>query len=133
MNEPRLPQIDPVTFAALNTLDGFVGRAALTRQEHAEANKAIQHVVQTVEMLQAAVRQMQEQSGEGGSGGGENNGHAQSAEHLRGNRFGETPNRASEADRQMTGALPHGDGGTVVAEVAEEIFRQKRKNSEVAK
>ena len=53
--EPRLPQIDPVTFAALNTLDTFIARAPLTRQEHLEANKSLQHLVQTIEMLQAIV------------------------------------------------------------------------------
>lgn len=57
-HEARLPQIDPVTFAALSTIDLLLGKAALTRQEHAEANKSIQHLVQTIEMLQNTVREL---------------------------------------------------------------------------
>lgn len=60
--EMRLPQIDATTFSALSMLDGFVARAALTRQEHAEANKSLQHIAQTIETLQAEVREFQQQA-----------------------------------------------------------------------
>jgi hypothetical protein len=54
--EGRLPQVDAVTFAALNTLDNFIARAPLTRQEHGEASRCLQHLAQTLEMLQATLR-----------------------------------------------------------------------------
>lgn len=60
--EARLPKIDPVTFAALSSLDGFVARAFLSRQEHAEANRSLQHLVQTIEVLQASVKELQRQN-----------------------------------------------------------------------
>jgi hypothetical protein len=60
--ETRLPAIDQVTFAALNSLDGFLGRALLSRQEHVEAKRSLRHMVQTVEVLQASVKELQRQN-----------------------------------------------------------------------
>ena len=62
--DARLPQIDPATFSALSMLDGFVAKALLTRQEHAEASKGMQHVAQTIEQLQAALRELRIENGE---------------------------------------------------------------------
>ena len=82
VGEARLPQIDPITFSALSTLDGFVARAALTRQEHAEANRSMQHVVQIIELLQARVRELGG-AGEGVDGGSRgSNGGRSSALHA---------------------------------------------------
>ena len=58
----RLPSIDPVTFAALTSLDAFVSRAYLSRPEHAEASRHIQHLIQTIEVLQASVKELQRQN-----------------------------------------------------------------------
>ena len=60
--ETRLPAIDPVTFAALNSLDGFLGRALLSRQEHVEAKRSLRHLAQSVEVLQASVKELQRQN-----------------------------------------------------------------------
>lgn len=109
MESPRLPRIDPVTFSALNTLDMFVARAPLSRQEHAEANKALQHLVQTVEMLQAALS-----NGQGGSGLGHD-------------VFG-VPGQGNGANRMSgvhQGAQPTTDE-TISAEAAEELFKKSR-------
>lgn len=110
MEAPRLPQIDPVTFSALNTLDTFVAKAPLTRQEHAEANKAMQHLVQTMEMLQAAVKEMNH---------GPSRGNVSQAANGKG-AFG-----AMESPRVHEGTKPS-DGSTIVAEAAEEIFNKAR-------
>jgi hypothetical protein len=99
--EPRLPQIDPMTFSALSMLDGFVARAALTRQEHAEANKSLQHLVQTIEVLQATVKEGVKKEARNGSG-----------------QVGQTG---------AGSAAENGSGGeTIGAEVAEEVFRNAR-------
>jgi hypothetical protein len=99
--EPKLPQIDPVTFAALNTLDMFIARAPLTRAEHVEANKSLQHLVQTLEMLQGAVRQM--------------NGARATYGPLTGN--------GQPANGSATAGKAEGTESRVVAEIAQEIFR----------
>lgn len=111
--EPRLPQIDSITFAALNTIDGLLARAPLTRAEHAEANKSLQHLVQALESLQAAVRQMNsgEPPASRGLPVGEVSGHAKPSFELPGGANG-------------AGTGPgNGGGGRVAAEIAEEIFR----------
>jgi hypothetical protein len=103
--EPRLPQIDPVTFAALNTLDTFIARAPLTRAEHTEANKSLQHLVQTLEMLQNAVRQLNSlQSPAANPSNGSHNG----------------------IDTSAPPAEGRTDNSRVVAEIAEEIFRNAK-------
>lgn len=51
--EPRLPKISPKFFEALNLLDGYVGKAALTRQEHATANQCFQNLMVGIESLEA--------------------------------------------------------------------------------
>jgi hypothetical protein len=99
--EPRLPQIDPVTFAALNTLDTFIARAPLTRQEHAEANKSLQHLVQTLEFLQATIRQTSQSPVP-------------------------APARGLDADTAKAPDPATHNGGRVVAEVAEEVFRKAK-------
>jgi len=60
--EARLPNIDPVTFAALTSLDAFVARSYLSRQEHAEASRSMRHLIQTIEILQASVKELQRQN-----------------------------------------------------------------------
>src|SRR5690349_19079128 len=101
MNEPRLPQIDPMTFAALTTLDTFLARASLTRAEHAEANKSLQHLVQTIEALQGAVKQF--------GSGGVVPGHASTG----GPKVG--PGSGPDAGHVARGA--ENGGGRIVAEV----------------
>ena len=61
-NEARLPAIDPVTFAALSSLDGFLGRAFLSRHEHIEAKRSLRHLGQSIEVLRASVRELQRQN-----------------------------------------------------------------------
>ena len=78
--------------------------AAITAESFANIMRLnIQHVVQTVEMLQAAVRQLQEHGGAEVS----NNGH----------RRGTVP--------EPEPAEPAASGGTIVAEVAEQIFKDR--------
>jgi hypothetical protein len=103
--EPRLPQIDPVTFAALNTLDTFIARAPLTRAEHLEANKSLQHLVQTLEMLQNAVCQL-------------NSPRSPTANPSNGSHNGNATSVPPAEDRP--------DNSRVVAEIAEEIFRNAK-------
>ena len=107
--EARLPQIDPVTFSALNVLDGFLARAPLTRQEHAEAAKNLQHVVQTIEVLQATVKELTRQNGAAANGAGEQQ---------------EAWTVEKEAAKARGAAVENGT--RVVAEVAEEIFRKAK-------
>lgn len=60
--EPSLPNIDPITFAALTSLDAFVARAYLSRDEHAEASRSMRHLIQTIEILQASAKELQRQN-----------------------------------------------------------------------
>lgn len=111
-NEPRLPQIDPVTFAALNVIDSFLGRAPLTRQEHVEANKNMQHIVHMIEMLQSMVK------------GQRMGGHQPGTLPI---MSGLPPNGGMEKGQMVTeNAEPRENGPKIVAEVAEEIFRKAK-------
>jgi hypothetical protein len=113
MTEPRLPQIDPVTFSALNTLDNFIARAPLTRQEHAEANKCLQHIVQTIELLQMDVKQ---RPGTFPSPSPSCDGSTISSSN--------SPDQTGAVAANSPEANPGGD--RMVAEIAEEIFRKAK-------
>src|SRR5437868_2549924 len=111
MSEPRLPQIDPVTFAALTTLDTFLARAPLTRAEHAEANKSIQHLVQTLEALQGTVKQL-------------NAAKPAFIPPLANNGI---PQPSANPAIHSSSPAPGADnGGRIVAGIAEEIFRNAK-------
>lgn len=53
--QARLPKINPAVFDALNTLDTFVSRAHLTRQEHGVALQQIQKLTRHCESLEQEV------------------------------------------------------------------------------
>lgn len=53
---PRLPQVTPAIFDAVNALDGFIQKAPLTRAEHQTAFQHLQNVLRHVEMLEASVK-----------------------------------------------------------------------------
>jgi len=110
---PRLPQIDPITFSALSTLDNFIGKAPLTRQEHAEANKSLQHIVQTIEMLQAAVKEFSRQS-------------QQAPDHPA--PLSSSSSGCALANVESSNSIP-GNGSRMVNEAAEKIFRNQQGKS----
>lgn len=46
---PRMPDIDPQMFALLTELDTFIGKAPLSRGEHAQVNNGMQTLLRRLE------------------------------------------------------------------------------------
>lgn len=53
---PRLPNIDAELYSWLNTIDGFLARAPLTRTEHHVASKCMENIATRCEQMQASSR-----------------------------------------------------------------------------
>lgn len=53
---PRLPQVTPAIFDAVNALDGFIQKSPLTRAEHQVAFQHLQNVLRHIEMLESPMK-----------------------------------------------------------------------------
>lgn len=63
--QPKLPDIHPQAYEALNALDAATGKMALTREEHGKLINNLQYLLRYINDLEGRIRQFSEAANSG--------------------------------------------------------------------